>query len=292
MKTARILAPAKVNLGLSILGKRDDGYHEIDTIMAMIGLCDKITISRGTTGISIAGMDDVPVESNLMTKAAIAWGNAANIEPIWHIEIAKRIPSPAGIGGGSSDAAAVLLALNALHSQPLKREELHEIAAGIGADCPFFLGEPCARATGTGTQLRPLYAPSGWIVLVVPFTDFSAKTKTLYGSLTPDDYMTSQPIDAIEQQLESGNTPTGMLQNSFYRHALRAFSGLEEIAKSVTSVTGSCSLSGAGPALYAIAKDMAQGEAWSEKLVAALPENARVISAPFLTNRPKPRAVK
>ena len=88
MSSVRILAPAKVNLGLAILGKRADGYHDIDTIMAMIDLYDEITVTpTSEPGVSIAGMDDVPVQSNLMTVAARRWSEAAEVDAAWHINI-------------------------------------------------------------------------------------------------------------------------------------------------------------------------------------------------------------
>lgn len=289
MTSVRISAPAKINLGLSVLGKRPDGYHELDTIMAMIDLCDEITIRVGVvSGISISGMDEVPVESNLVTKAVRLWCDEAYVHPDWHIDIEKRIPAPAGIGGGSSDAAAILRALNALHDEPLSDAAMHEIAAEIGADCPFFLGASAARATGTGTELSPLSSPQGWLILVVPPVISTNKTASLYRSLEPSDFGTRAQIDAIANNLRDGTVPNGPLANSFLRPARSAFSGLPELEALMTEMCGSCSLSGAGPALYALSDSESEARIWAEHLRAELSEDVFVVATSFLTESPQP----
>lgn len=285
MTSVRILAPAKVNLGLAILGRREDGYHEIDTIMAMVDLCDEITISpSGQPGISIDGMDDVPIESNLMTKGARLWSEAAGVDPSFHLEITKRIPSAAGIGGGSSDAVAVLKALNALHKQPLGAMQLHDLATRIGADCPFFLQGPVARATGIGTEIRNITSPSGWMVLVVPRIEISSKTAQLYGALTPADFGSSESIDAIERD---GGTQTS-LPNSFLRPALEIFPGLDDLYQQMLNVAGNASLSGAGPTLYSIAISQEEASRWADQIEELLPLEADVLVTSFLGNKPQP----
>ena len=290
MTRVHVLAPAKINLGLSVLGKRPDGYHDIDTIMAMIDLCDDITLSVGVvSGISISGMDAVPGDSNLMTKAIRLWCDEAYVHPDWHIEITKRIPAPAGIGGGSSDAAAILRALNALHDEPLSDAAMHEIAAEIGADCPFFLGSSGTRATGTGTDLEPLQVPGGWVVLVVPPVIASNKTASLYGALEPTDYGVRKEIDAIANNLKDGTLPMGVLPNSFLRPARSVFHGLPELEELMNEVCGSCSLSGAGPALYALSDSESEARIWAEHLRAELPEDVFVIATSFLSETPQPR---
>lgn len=292
MSSVRILAPAKVNLGLAILGKRPDGYHEIDTIMAMIDLCDEIIISQRDDGdISIGGMDEIPVESNLMTKAARVWSNSAGVEPGWHIEIEKRIPSPAGIGGGSSDAAAVLSALNALHDHPLSDRQMFELAASIGSDCPFFLFGSGARATGIGTELRDLPVPSGWLTLAIPPAADTAKTATLYGALTPEDYGTSAAIDVIEQWIDDGDVFDHTMPNSFLRPVMTAFPTLPRLYSLMSEMTGTVSLSGAGPALYAITGTKNQADRWARELSAQVTNDTATISAAFLQKRPQPEIV-
>lgn len=289
MKSVHTHAPAKVNLGLAILGKRSDRYHEIDTIMAMIDLCDEITVSpRDEAGITITGMDEIPVDHNLMTHAARAWGNAANIEPAWQIDIVKRIPSPAGLGGGSSDAAAVLSALNTLYDHPLSPQRLHDLAASIGADCPFFLGVPCARATGIGTDLRPIEPPTGWLVLAIPPVSSEGKTASLYSALVPDDYSVSTDLDVIEDRITYRELLTNTLTNSFFRPALDAFPELRNLHQMMLEISGSTSLSGAGPALYAIARSRAEAEDWANQLREQMSNDIAILTAGFLETRPRP----
>ncbi len=285
MSSVRILAPAKVNLGLAILGKRSDGYHEIDTIMAMIDLCDEISISPSGEGrITIEGMDEIPLESNLMTKAARLWAEAAGHEPAWHIMITKHIPSPGGIGGGSSNAAAVLRGLNALHENRLDTSTMHDLAVQIGSDCPFFLGSPAARATGTGTDLRPLNPPRGTVVLAIPSIEHTAKTTTLYGALTPDDYGTRQEIDDIETQ----GIHAARLPNGFMRPALEAFPELSTVHREMADATGQAVLSGAGPGLYAISQTQSEARIWADELLQRLPDDITVVVAEFLQASPEP----
>lgn len=289
MTSVRVLAPAKLNLGLAILRKRPDRYHEIDTILAMIGLYDVITIHEAMDGgIEVVGMDDVPPESNLMTKAARAWADTADVPAMWRIEIDKRIPSPAGLGGASSDAAAVLLALNAMYNQPLPDATLHTIAASLGADCPFFLGSPVARARGIGTDLHPLPFAEGWAVIAVPASPLQAKTASLYAALTPDDYGIPDAIDRIEARIQHGHLPRTGLANSFARAASAAFPDLAELAEIVSDVCRSWSLSGAGPAVYALAEKGVTANRWAAELEDRLPAGVSLHVAPLLTARPEP----
>ncbi len=287
MNAVRMCAPAKVNLGLAVLGKRPDGYHNIDTIMAMIDLVDVLAIHRvDMPGITIAGMEDVPPESNVIGRAIDGFCSRAGIKPAFHIDVDKRIPSPAGLGGGSSDAAATLKALAALFPAALGADDLHEVAASIGADCPFFLGPPAARATGTGTTLRPIPPASGWIVIVVPGSTLEAKTARLYASLRPDDYLSTAHIDRIEGDIQ--HLRPQQLVNSFTRAAKALLPGVDESWKALIEVAGTCALTGAGPAVYALAEEEHDALAWRDQLVHLLPGGVDVIVSKFLAASPVP----
>lgn len=289
--SVHVLAPAKLNLGLAILGKRPDAYHEIDTIMAMIDIHDEITVSLSGDGIRITGMDDVPLQSNLIYKAAHLWHAATGIDSGVEISIAKNIPSPGGIGGGSSDAAAVLLTLNDLHERPLSNADLHSVASKIGADCPFFLGTSYARATGIGTELRPVPPPTGHLVLVIPRTNIDAKTAALYGRLTAEDYGLTVAIDEIEQHLASGSLPEATLPNSFWRPAMQLFPGMRDLADRMAGVVGSVSLSGSGPTLFGLTESHETAERWAAELAELTAGEAQVTSAQFLQHRPLPEFI-
>ena len=154
-----IAAPAKINLSLRILGKRPDGFHELETLMAPIQLADMLEISHGVgKGITLTCNDPElsTGEDNLCVKAAQAFWVATGLDHGIAITLLKKIPQGAGLGGGSSDAVAVLKGLNELFDHPLVHEELEQIAATLGSDVPFFLGDGAAWCRGRGEILELL----------------------------------------------------------------------------------------------------------------------------------------
>jgi len=153
----QLLAPAKVNLSLQILRRREDGWHEIDTLMTSISLCDELTIEAGPTGFSFFSDDPaLPAgEENLVVRAARAFFAATREEPCVRIELRKKIPHGAGLGGGSSDAASTLRGLNELHDGKLSAARLRTLAAALGSDVPFFLAPGAARCRGRGEIVEP-----------------------------------------------------------------------------------------------------------------------------------------
>ena len=155
-----IAAPAKVNLRLCILSREESGYHALESVFCALSLADTIVVTRGEPGTRLhvdGGIDTGPPEKNLAVRAAAAFHAALGEAAAIDLHLAKRIPSQAGLGGGSSDAAAVLRALNALQGDPLSRDVLLQIAIGLGADVPFFLcGSPLALAWGRGERLMAL----------------------------------------------------------------------------------------------------------------------------------------
>lgn len=164
-------APAKVNLRLRILAREESGYHSLETVFCAISLADEIRVERAAPGIRLSVDGDVdtgPPERNLAVRAAELFYRELGEEPGVDIRLTKRIPSAAGLGGGSSDAAATLRALNALHGGPFARPALLEMAAELGADVPFFVcGSPLALAWGRGERLMPLPPLPARPVLVV-----------------------------------------------------------------------------------------------------------------------------
>jgi len=181
MKTFTFSAPAKLNLSLRVLGKRDDGFHEIDTVMAQIpGLADQLSFEEADQLSFTCDDPEIPTdETNLVVKAVRAYEAAAGITCSFAIHLAKHIPHGAGLGGGSSDAAATLLALDQLHDEKLGAEVLHNIASSLGSDVPFFLQPDPARCTGRGEIIKPTNAPSIPIALFKP--SFVVKTPDAYG---------------------------------------------------------------------------------------------------------------
>ncbi len=184
MKTLIINAPAKINLCLHVLGRRPDGYHELAMAMQRIDLFDRLEISlEAGQGIEVFcdGLDLGDGE-NIAASAARGFLVAADIDRKISIQIHKNIPVAAGLGGGSSDAAAVLSGLNSLCGDPLSGAQLLAIAKSLGADVPFFLFERPAWATGTGTSLKALSPlPDVYYLLLNP--GFSVSTAWVYQNL-------------------------------------------------------------------------------------------------------------
>ncbi|HHV61019.1 MAG TPA: 4-(cytidine 5'-diphospho)-2-C-methyl-D-erythritol kinase [Firmicutes bacterium] len=166
-----LAARAKVNLTLDILGRRPDGYHEIESLMQSVDLADTVRISHGGPGIEIlSDSPDVPADStNLAAKAALALATSCGARLGARIQIRKRIPVAAGLAGGSADAAATLLGLNELWGLGLTTGQLVEIGARVGADVPFCLTGGTAVARGKGELIEQLPPLEGvWFVIVVP----------------------------------------------------------------------------------------------------------------------------
>ena len=151
-------SPCKVNLLLNILGRRGDGFHELETVMQPVNLCDELAFERGGNGIRLTcGEKGLPTDSrNLVFRAAEKFFAAAKISDGVKIHLRKKIPLAAGLGGGSGNAAATLLALNELFDAPIASGKLQEIAATLGSDVPFFLQGKPALALGRGEKIQPL----------------------------------------------------------------------------------------------------------------------------------------
>ena len=252
----RLIAPAKVNLALEVIGRRDDGYHDIDTVMTTIDLADDVAV-RPWQGLEVridgpcAG--DIDVRDDLAGRAARTLAAAAGREPDALIELTKRVPHPAGLGGGSSDAAAVLRGLNALWGLDWDTARLSEVASELGSDVPFFLHGGAARCTGRGELVEPLrdLRPLRLLILVPPVPGVANKTAQRYGALTPADFSSGARSQRLAHRLARGAPPpTGDLFNVF--EAVIERSDAELVAHyAVYGTTGALRLHlcGAGPAV-------------------------------------------
>jgi 4-diphosphocytidyl-2-C-methyl-D-erythritol kinase len=169
--------PANVNLALEVLGKRADGYHEISTVLQAVDLFDRLTVEEADTLSLVTNDSDLPTDgTNLIIRAARTLGAVVGVAGGAAVRLEKRIPIAAGLGGGSSDAAATLWALNRLWGLRWARARLAEVAAGIGMDVPFFLGPGRALGTGRGERIQPLPGGGGYaLVLVNPNFPLSAR---------------------------------------------------------------------------------------------------------------------
>ena len=179
-----VSAPAKINLFLKVLRRRRDGFHEIETFISPISLCDQIKIDENKRGQGISFRCDDPSvprgSENLAVRAANAFFAATQTKPAVSIVLKKIIPHGAGLGGGSSDAAAVLLALNQLFATKLSRQKLAKLGSTIGSDVPFFIFESAAVCTGRGEIVTPKKLTAQLSILLVK-PDFGVSTPWAYG---------------------------------------------------------------------------------------------------------------
>jgi len=178
-------APAKINLCLRVLGRRDDGYHEIESVMQMVGLYDEVTVSSRRSGIAIrvVGADLPEGPGNLVYDAAVLLAEEAGAARGATVRVDKRIPVGAGLGGGSSDAAVTLIALNRLWGLRWSRSRLSQLGARLGSDVPFFFGGPRAWVSGRGECVvpRPVDGSYPWALLVHP--GFAVSTRWAFEAL-------------------------------------------------------------------------------------------------------------
>ena len=179
----QVSAPAKINLFLKVLRRRRDGFHEIETFISPISLCDQIKIDKNKRGQGISFRCDDPSvprgSENLAVRAANAFFTATQTKPAVSIVLKKIIPHGAGLGGGSSDAAAVLLALNQLFATKLSRQKLAKLGSTIGSDVPFFIFESAAVCTGRGEIVTPRKLTQQLSILLVK-PDFGVSTPWTY----------------------------------------------------------------------------------------------------------------
>ena len=288
--TMRLRSPAKINLGLEILGKRPDGYHEVRTILQAVSLFDELVATpanRQSLAINDPRLDH---SENLAARAAQLWTD--EIDPAHRslaLTLTKRIPAAAGLGGASSNAASVLRIANALYGLAPDQALLHGVAARLGSDVPFFLDGPAAVASGRGEALRPIPPlTDSWLVLVTPDLAIPKKTLTMYRSLTPDDFTMGDVVAEAAARLEQGMPlEADHLVNAFERPLLRRHPELELLPRNMRSYGANrVGLSGAGPTWYAITNGEPEAVALANELRMQLP-SARVSVARPLDQRPE-----
>jgi 4-diphosphocytidyl-2-C-methyl-D-erythritol kinase len=240
-------ATAKINLALVVGPLRRDGKHEVATVLQRIDLADGISLAAGSS-LEIAGFP----EDTLVRDALLALADAAAVEPHWAVGIEKRIPVGSGLGGGSSDAATALRLANELLPEPLAIGRLHEIAAGIGADVPFFLTEGPQLGTGDGTSLEPLELPDDyWIVLLLPTESKKPSTGAVYEAFAGADGFDRRQT-ALREAAASGDL-AALPANDLASSPLAK--ELIELGAFRADVTG------AGPAVYGLFAGRTEAEA-------------------------------
>lgn len=252
-----IFTPGKINLFLKVTGKRPDGYHEIDTIFLPLKKpVDEITISHAPALSISSNNPSIPLnENNICFKAASEFAKIANIEPGWSINIKKEIPLSAGLGGGSSDAAAVLRGLCEMHPGEVKPETLHDIAVALGADVPFFLNPKPAIAQGVGDELTSLSdVPEIPLVIVNPRFPVSAAWG--YKNYVVADAGSS--VDEAVQFLRRGGWDKfdEVFCNDLQQAVFAKFPLMKMLKSSLLEAGAKfAGMSGSGPSLFAVCPD-------------------------------------
>jgi len=250
-------APAKINLVLEVLGKRDDGYHEIRSLIQTVSLCDILSFELTTEGVIYfeCNEQDLQTQDNLVIKAAELMLEAGGDRGGVKIFLEKQIPAGTGLGGGSSDAAVTLLALNQLWNMKLKAEKLVELAARLGSDVPFFIHMGMALVKGRGEQVIPLPAsqPKWFVLLLPPLPAMPQKTRQLYDRLNEHHFTDGQFISkAMDSWSVSGEVRPSLMSNVFDTVAFDAFPGLEGYWRSFEQAGATdIHLAGSGPAIFA-----------------------------------------
>lgn len=246
-------APAKINLGLELLGKRSDGFHEINTLFLPTTLCDILEVSENEELIlECSQLPDILPENNIVMKAADALRRATGTNLGAFIRIEKNIPHGAGLGGGSSDAAVALQALNDLWQTCLSDDELRSIAAQIGSDVPFFISKTTALGRGRGEQLEPTEVAFDYgIVIVQP--NIAVSTAWAYKSAVPAVFR-SEPAhyDKIIREMPVGEWRNHIF-NDFEQGVFRFYPQIAEAKQALYEAGADFALmSGSGSCVFGL----------------------------------------
>lgn len=257
-----VRAPAKINLTLEVLSKRNDGYHEIRSVIQTIDLCDFIMIDKGEGTSFHSDLKGWDSDKSLVSKAVNLFRETTGLSKGLSVTIEKNIPMMAGLGGDSSDAAAILRGLNRFSESNLSFEELHRIAEQLGSDVPFFLYGGTALIEGRGEFVTPLSAvPQMYLVLAVPLIDIlPGKTGRLFTSLTKNHYTDGEITRRFVEILNSdGDVPP--LFNTFENVAYSVFAGLTVFKEHFIKLGAEkVHLAGSGPVLFTVVADLAAAE--------------------------------
>lgn len=271
MKELKLKAMAKINLGLDVLRKREDGYHDLRMIMQTVRLYDRVTLTV-TEGAGIrvkTNLSFLPVNAdNLVYRAASLLMEEFQIEKGVFINLEKHIPVAAGLAGGSSDAAAVLVGMNRLFRLGLTQKELMERGLKLGADVPYCIMRGTALAEGIGEKLTPLPAPVPCQVLLAK-PKIHVSTKFVYGNLRADQLQEHPDIDGQIRALEQGDLGAlaDKMGNVLETVTIPAYPVIQEIKDEMIRMGAvNAMMSGSGPTVLGLFDDKAAARRAYEKL--------------------------
>ena len=249
-----IEAHAKINLTLEVLGRRPDGYHEIASIIQTISIHDTLTLEPSDSLSLKCDRKELETEENLAYRAAALLRDHAGTAEGARINIKKGIPVAAGLGGGSSDAAAALVGLNRLWGLGLDAEELQSLAAQLSSDAPFFIRGGTAIVLGRGERVRTLPAADlPWLVLLAPGTELADKTASMYSAISQASYTRGALTRKLEARIRGGgDVPAQFFFNAFDDVAHAVFPNLSRHWEAFESLGArEVHLAGSGPTLFA-----------------------------------------
>jgi 4-diphosphocytidyl-2-C-methyl-D-erythritol kinase len=250
-------ASAKVNLSLEVLGKRPDGYHELATVLQAVDLSDRLTFEEADSLVLETSASGVPTDdTNLVLRAASLLRDVAAVDRGARIILEKRIPVAAGLGGGSSDAAATLLGLARLWGLRWSAKRLRVLAVRLGMDVPFFLGRGRALATGRGERLTEL-SPGGAYAFVLVNPNFPLSTAEVYRAVTPAAYSDGARARAMVEALSrrSASAVAANLYNGLEPGVTEGYPAIGRIKSALLSAGAlGVAMSGSGPTVFGLAR--------------------------------------
>ena len=271
---------AKINLTLEILGKRTDGYHAVRSVMQTVGLADRLEVAAAEELSLSCSEPALATADNLVYRAARLLQSECNVRAGAVLHLEKRIPVAAGLGGGSSDAAGTIVALNRLWNLQLSLQDQQRLAAQLGSDVPFFLTGGTALATGRGERITPLPPlPPHWVVLI-PLMN-ALKTAAVYGAVSSADYTSGVvTADTVAATHHGTLTPQTRWHNALARPA-RTLAPTIAAAQAALLAAGAphAHITGSGPTVYAVYRDEVAARTLADRLRA---QGRTAIVVPFV----------
>ncbi len=267
--SVKITGYAKINLVLDVLRKRDDGYHEVAMVMQAIDLADTVILEEAPRNWLITDSKHIPPNMNNLAMRAVTLMQEKfpQVKPL-QVTLHKRIPVAAGLAGGSTDCAAVMLGINEMYKLGLNLHDLEELGAELGSDIPFCMGGPTALATGRGEQMKPLpHCPQLYLVLVKP--GFGVSTPKVYGNLRVAEITQHPDVNACIAALEAGSAEAvlasmgNLLEHSTFE--------LQPEVKELKNAMINCGcqhvlMSGSGPTVFAAFADETEAQQYYQKI--------------------------